>query len=136
MSRMRSLQIVAVALILAAAGLVTVDSFGQAKAKDTIVMKGGPLGSVTFEHKAHEGYSANKCETCHHASKPEKAGAAPQQACSTCHVTPQKPPMKTNKMAAFHNMAGSTGTCVDCHKTENAKGKKAPMKCVDCHKKG
>lgn len=137
MSRMRLLQVVAVALLLAAAGLVTVDSFGQAKPKDTIILKGGPLGSVKFEHKLHsETYAANKCETCHHPAKPEKAAAAPQQACTSCHVTPQKAPMKTNKMAAYHNMAANTGTCIDCHKAENAKGKKAPAKCVDCHKRG
>jgi nitrate/TMAO reductase-like tetraheme cytochrome c subunit len=44
--------------------------------------------------------------------------------------------MKTNTVGAFHKNATATaGTCIDCHKTQNAAGKKAPTKCVECHKK-
>ncbi len=111
---------------------------GQAPSKpnDTIILKGAPMGGVKFEHKLHsETYAEKKCETCHHASKPEKPLSAPQQACTSCHTTPAKPPMKTNRQGAFHNPTAQAGTCMACHKTENAKGKKAPAKCLDCHKK-
>lgn len=122
---------------------MTAEVHSQAKPKlDPIVLKGSPLGGVKFEHQKHidrmSGDAAKKCETCHHPSKPEKAPASPQQSCQACHTTAVKPPMKTNAAAAFHKspMAPS-GICIDCHKTENAKGAKAPVapKCADCHKK-
>lgn len=109
-------------------------AYSQARPQDTYTFKGGPLGAVKLDHKAHVDRGA-KCETCHHASKLEKPMSAAQQTCGTCHTTPVKPPMKTNKMAAFHNVQGTAGTCVDCHKAEAAKGKKSPVKCVDCHKR-
>jgi len=37
--------------------------------------------------------------------------------------------------AAFHNPSATSGLCITCHKTENAEGKAAPVKCADCHKK-
>jgi hypothetical protein len=120
------------------AGLTAPAVFSQAKQpKETVILKGAPIGGVKFEHKLHEGYAEKKCETCHHASKPEKANTAPQQACFDCHATPAKAPMKTNRQAAFHNPLGKAGTCIDCHLAQNAKGKKAPVgpKCMDCHKK-
>lgn len=42
--------------------------------------------------------------------------------------------MKTIYQGAFHNPVAQSGTCIDCHKSENAKGKKAPVNCMDCHK--
>jgi len=108
---------------------------GQTKPQDTYILKGGPLGGVKLEHKLHAEVRGIKCETCHHASKPQKPLAAPQQACGTCHTMPATPPMKTNRMMAFHNPTATAGTCIDCHKAENAKGKGLPVKCVDCHKK-
>lgn len=111
-------------------------ALAQAKPKDTYILKGAPMGGVKFDHKMHsETHAANKCETCHHASKPEKPAASPQQACTSCHTVPVKAPMKTNRLLAFHKPTGQTGNCIDCHKAENAKGKKAPLKCLDCHKK-
>ena len=103
--------------------------------KDVAVLTGSLLGGVRLEHKQHVARAGNKCETCHHASKPEKPAAAPQQACSECHTKAAVPPMKTKYQAAFHNPAAQSGTCIDCHKAENAKGKKAPVKCTECHKK-
>lgn len=110
---------------------------GQAKAKDTIVLRKGksPLGGVKFEHLKHTQHAENKCETCHHAAKPEMAAKSANQVCSDCHITPVKAPMKTNYQGAFHKPTGQAGTCIDCHKTSNAKGSKAPIKCMDCHKK-
>ena len=112
-------------------------SQGQAKAKDTIVLRKGksPLGGVKLDHKKHSEMADIKCDTCHHASKTEMPLKAPQQVCSDCHTNPAKAPMKTNYQGAFHKPTGQAGTCIDCHKTSNAKGSKAPMKCMDCHKK-
>ncbi len=107
----------------------------QAQPKDTVILKGSPLGGVKFAHKLHTARVADKCETCHHASKPEKAAKAPQQACTDCHTKPPQPGMKTGLQAAFHNPTVQAGTCIDCHKKEAAAGKKAPVKCMDCHKK-
>jgi len=137
MSRTRILFTLFTAASLLLAGAVATDAWSQAKkAQDTYTLKGGPLGAVKFDHKKHAETNKVACETCHHASKPQKPATEPQLACNNCHVTPQKPPMKTNKMMAFHNPAGNAGTCIDCHKKESAAGKAAPTKCVDCHKKG
>jgi hypothetical protein len=43
--------------------------------------------------------------------------------------------MKTKRQAAFHNATAAAGTCINCHKAENAKGKLTPVKCLGCHKK-
>jgi hypothetical protein len=107
----------------------------ETKAPDTVILKGSPLGGVKFEHKLHTEERGIKCETCHHPSKPQKPASAPQQACTDCHTKPATPPMKTATQGAFHNPTATAGTCIDCHKAEDAKGKKAPVKCMECHKK-
>lgn len=123
--------------VLATIVVMPIQVSGQAKAKDTIIMSKGknPMGGVKFEHKKHSELADVKCDTCHHAAKLDIALKAPQQACSDCHVTPPKAPMKVNYQGAFHKPTGQAGTCIDCHKTSNAKGSKAPVKCTDCHKK-
>jgi hypothetical protein len=93
------------------------------------------MGGVKFEHKLHVERAAKKCETCHHASKPEKPAKAAQQACTDCHTKPVQAGMKTALQAAFHNPTAQSGSCINCHKQESAQGKKAPLKCADCHKK-
>jgi hypothetical protein len=102
--------------------------------KDVIMLRRAALGAVKFEHTLHTARTA-KCETCHHPSKPEKPATALQQACSTCHTKVAISPMKTKLQAVFHNPTGATGTCIDCHKAETAKGNVAPVKCLGCHKK-
>jgi hypothetical protein len=92
------------------------------------------LGGVRFEHKLHVARAGNNCATCHHPSKPEKPAGAPQQACSNCHTKVATPPMKTIYQGAFHNPTAQSGTCIDCHKAQNAQGKKAPLNCMECHK--
>jgi len=103
--------------------------------KDVVILKGAPMGGVKFEHKLHSQVRNIKCETCHHASKPEKPATFPQQACSVCHTSAAVTPMKTKLQAAFHTPTATAGTCIDCHKAQNANGKTAPVKCLDCHKK-
>jgi len=102
--------------------------------KDVIILKAA-LGGVRFPHKDHAVTRKVACETCHHSSRSEKPATAPQQACSTCHVSTAIPPMKTKLQAAFHNPMATAGTCIDCHKAQNAQGRAAPVKCLDCHKK-
>jgi hypothetical protein len=107
----------------------------QKAAPKEVILKGAPMGGVKFNHEMHSKDLGVKCETCHHASKPEKAAKAPQEACTDCHTKTATPPMKTKLQAAFHNPTAQSGLCIDCHKAENAKGKKAPTKCMECHKK-
>ena len=102
---------------------------------DVYVLRGSPLGVVKFEHKLHQERAANKCETCHHESRPEKPAKAAQQSCFDCHTKPPQPGMKTGRQGAFHSPTAQSGTCIDCHKMQNAQGKKAPTKCMECHKK-
>ncbi len=98
-----------------------------------LVLKGAPMGGVKFDHKLHAGV---KCETCHHASKPEKPLASAEQKCTDCHTKVAAAPMKTKLQAAFHNPTAKAGLCIDCHTTDAAaKAKNAPSKCTDCHKK-
>jgi len=106
-----------------------------AAAKDVVVLTGAPIGGVKLSHKLHVDRAANDCAKCHHASKPQKPEKTPQQACSDCHTKVAAAPMKTKYQAAFHDQTAQKGTCIDCHKAQNAKGKKAPVKCADCHKK-
>lgn len=107
----------------------------QTKPPETVVLKGAPMGGVKFQHKLHDQRVKDKCEVCHHVSKPEKPNKGPQQACSECHTKPVQAGMKTGRQASFHDPTARTGVCVGCHKQENASGKKAPVRCVECHKK-
>jgi len=72
------------------------------------------MGTVTFQHAAHQGKVAD-CTTCHH--KGVEAGK-----CTSCHgVDAAAPKVKD----AFHNQ------CIECHKKEAA----GPTKCKECHVK-
>lgn len=97
-------------------------------------LKGSTMGAVTFPHLVHTRV-AGKCEVCHHVSKPEKPLKSAQEACTDCHTKPATPPVKTGLPTAFHNPSATAGLCITCHKTENAEGKAAPVKCADCHNK-
>jgi hypothetical protein len=108
---------------------------GGVQPKDTYILKGNPMGGVKFEHKLHQQRAENKCERCHHPSKPEKPLKAAQEACMDCHTKPPQEGMKTGLPGAFHNPMAQAGTCIDCHKMVDAQGKKAPTKCMECHKK-
>jgi hypothetical protein len=122
---------------LAVAGVLSAATLHAqaAKAPDTVVLTGAPLGNVTLSHKAHTSTYGAKCDNCHHASKPEKPMKAAQQKCTDCHTKAAAAPMKTKLQAAFHDPMAKKGTCIDCHQEAIAKGKKAPAKCADCHKK-
>jgi len=113
---------------------MTILAAAQQPPSGPIVLKGLTMGAVHFPHSAHMRV-AGKCEVCHHASKPEKPLKANTEACTDCHTKPPTPPVKTGLPAAFHNASATAGLCITCHKTENSRGKAAPVKCADCHKK-
>jgi sRNA-binding protein len=100
----------------------------------TVILKGNPMGGVKFDHAAHAKLVGDKCDTCHHASKPEKAAKAKQEKCQSCHTKEATAPMKTTAKLAFHDATATKGTCIDCHVKESAK--KVPTAgCLGCHKK-
>ena len=108
--------------------------FAQTAPQAPIILKGAPMGPVKFDHTAHLKV-AGKCSVCHHASKPQKPLKSSQEACTDCHTNPATRPVTTNLQAAFHNPTATAGLCIGCHKTEDASGKAAPLKCANCHKK-
>ncbi len=135
---MKTYKVIAILLGLILVFVVGSTVFAADKApKDTYILKGAPMGGVKFDHKAHQAAADKKCETCHHASKPEKPSKAAQEACQDCHTSTATPPMKTKAQAAFHDPMAKKGLCIDCHAKAIAAGKKAPApgKCMDCHKK-
>ena len=105
------------------------------KAPGTVILKGSPMGGVKFNHPAHVKAANNKCETCHHPSKPEKPNATPHQKCQDCHTKAATAPMKTKTQFAFHDGMAKKGVCIDCHQKATAAAGKAPLKCNECHKK-
>jgi hypothetical protein len=93
------------------------------------------LGPVTFDHAKHAETMKIACETCHHASMPEKPLVAQQQACRECHTQPAVAPMKTGLRNAMHDAKAAAGLCIDCHKKPENQAKVTIAKCADCHKK-
>jgi Class III cytochrome C family len=126
---------VAVALFLSLLAVAIPLNAAEKKPPDTVILKGNPMGGVKFDHKAHVERASNKCETCHHPSRPEKPLASPQESCFDCHTKPPAEGLKVNRQGAFHNPTATAGTCIDCHKTVDAEGMKAPTKCTECHKR-
>ena len=122
-----------VAVAVAMSGIAS----AQEKAPTVVILKGSPMGGVKFDHAKHSKMEGAKCETCHHASKPEKPSKTAHEKCQTCHTKAATAPMKTTAQGAFHIAMAKGGLCVDCHTKAIAAGKKAPAagKCAECHKK-
>jgi hypothetical protein len=55
--------------------VMAVVAYAAETAPGTVILKGAPMGGVKFDDKAHEGRGV-KCDTFHHAAKPEKAPKA------------------------------------------------------------
>ena len=127
--------VVVFAMVLALIVGITVVLQAQAKAPGVVILKGNPMGGVKFDHGAHQKLVGDKCDTCHHASKPEKPSKAKEEKCQDCHTKTATAPMKTTAKLAFHDNMAKAGTCINCHIKEVAAGKKAPLKCAECHKK-
>ncbi|GIU78935.1 MAG: hypothetical protein KatS3mg005_2173 [Bryobacteraceae bacterium] len=96
-------------LLAAAAWAQEPDALRPA-APDVIALNDAALGTVTFQHKLHEERAEGRCDTCHHASKPEKEEARPYQACRDCHTQQLQPGVKTSRQAAFHSPPAQNGT--------------------------
>ncbi|HAL91422.1 MAG TPA: hypothetical protein DCM68_00120 [Verrucomicrobia bacterium] len=124
---------IAVAVILGIA-LVAGPAAAQT-APSKVVLKGSPMGGVNFDHAKHTKLAGGdaKCDTCHHASKPEKPLKSKTQKCQECHTKAVAAPMKTNTRGAFHDAMAKKGLCADCHTKAAAAGTKVPAKCADCH---
>lgn len=135
MKHLSRILLLGAAVSFAGAFTVSVAAQAQAKGPGVVILKGNPSGGVKFDHAAHQKAANNKCETCHHASKPEKAATAAQQNCQDCHTKKPTAPMKTGARAAFHDPMAKKGICVDCHVEQAKAGKTVPAKCADCHKK-
>jgi hypothetical protein len=132
-------------VVILSALAVTVFISGIASAQEkpaptSVILKAykAPLGGVKLDHAKHSKLDGAKCETCHHASKPEKPYPAKvtHQACAACHTKPAAAPMKT--VNPFHVAMAKSGICIDCHAKALAAGNKlAPgaSKCPLCHKK-
>lgn len=127
--------VVGIAVALAVAFGFSTAMQAQEKAPGVVILKGNPMGGVKFDHAAHQKAAANKCETCHHASKAEKPMKGKQEKCQDCHSKAATAPMKTTAKLAFHDNMAKSGICIDCHVKQNAAGKKAPTKCTECHVK-
>jgi hypothetical protein len=88
---------------------------------------------VVFNHAKHANELLIDCETCHHPPRPERPLERTFLPCSDCHETGVRLPMRTSFQIAFHDVAASSGTCIDCHKQESAVGRSAPVECAGCH---
>ena len=114
--------VVAFLFSLALAGL----SFATDTGPDTIVLKAGKKGDVTFHHKKHQ--EKIKCGECHHAKGPDGKQAPYTegmkiQKCDACHNKSFPNKRLARPMKAFHT------NCKGCHKAQ----KKGPTKCKECH---
>lgn len=84
---------------------------------ETMVLKGGSPGDVSFPHKVHQD-KLKDCKLCHKLFG-EEAGAI--QKGIAAKTLKKKDAMKE---------------CMDCHKATKAKGEKSgPTGCKECHKK-
>ena len=112
-------------------------AYAQETPPTVVILKGSPMGGVKFNHAMHSKMEGVKCDTCHHASKPEKASTKAHENCQNCHTKAATAPMKTATQGAFHVAMAKSGLCIDCHAKAIAAGKAAPAagKCPMCHKK-
>jgi c(7)-type cytochrome triheme protein len=100
-------------LSLAVAGSV----FAEGNGAETIELKGGAMGNVTFPHRLHQ-EKLKDCEACHKLF-PKEEGAI--QKLIADGTLKKKEVMKD---------------CEECHKARKAEGEAAgPTTCRGCHKK-
>lgn len=90
---------------------------GDNKGADSIVLKGGSLGSVTLSHRLHQGMLTD---------------------CKPCHELFPKESQVVDKMKAEGKLQRKDvmNMCKKCHKDLADKGQKTgPINCTDCHKR-
>lgn len=103
-----------IVILLVVVGFVaTTAMFAMANNGPAEVKLEASMGTVTFQHAAHQGRVAD-CKTCHHNGV--DAGA-----CTSCHGVKADAP-KAKKV--FHKL------CKSCHKKQSG-----PTKCKQCHVK-
>lgn len=103
--------------IIVGVSVLSVAFAGSAFAADTMVLKGGSPGDVTFPHKMHQD-KLKDCDACHKLFAKEAGSIEKAIAAGTLK--------KKDAMKA----------CMDCHKADKAKGGAAgPTGCKECHKK-
>lgn len=103
-----------IVILLVVAGLVaTTAMFAMANNGPAEIKLEASMGTVTFQHTAHQAKVAD-CTECHH--KGVEAGK-----CTACHGVDAAVPKAKD---AFHKL------CKDCHKAQNG-----PTKCKGCHVK-
>jgi hypothetical protein len=107
---MKRLITVLLAVAFLAAGTLAAVAADKGPAEIKLEAK---MGTVTFNHAAHQGKVAD-CATCHH--KGVEAGK-----CTGCHGVKAEAPAAKD---AFHKQ------CQGCHKEKGG-----PTSCKDCHKK-
>ncbi|MBU2538184.1 MAG: cytochrome c family protein [Proteobacteria bacterium] len=87
------------------------------KGAESIVLKGGSLGSITLSHRLHQGVLAD---------------------CKPCHELFPKESQVVDKMKAEGKLQRKNvmDMCKKCHKDMADKGQKTgPTNCTDCHKR-
>ncbi len=93
-------------------------AFSSGNGAETIVLKGGSFGDVTFPHKLHQEKLNNNCDDCHKLFAQEPGSI---EKAITAGTLKKKEAMKQ---------------CQDCHKAMKAKGEATgPTGCKECHKK-
>lgn len=92
-------------------------AFAAGNGAETILLKGGSPGDVSFPHKKHQD-TLKDCDACHKLFPQEADAIAKGIAAGTLK---KKEAMKQ---------------CQECHKAAKAKGAPTgPTGCKDCHKK-
>jgi len=92
-------------------------AFAGGNGAETMVLKGGSKGDVSFPHKLHQD-KLNDCEACHKLF-PKEAGAIQKLIAAGT----------LKKMQVMNN-------CKSCHKEAKDKGQTAgPTSCKGCHNK-
>ncbi len=93
-------------------------TFAADNGAETMVLKGGSMGDVAFNHKKHQDTLKEDCNACHKLFAKEAGSIEKAIAAGTLK---KKAVMKE---------------CIDCHKATKAKGAVAgPTSCKECHKK-
>jgi hypothetical protein len=116
--RLTALPLICIALLFLFTALV----YGQYP-EESINLRFGKMGPVTFSHTVHVDRLSLECGICHHMD-PDNPGK-----CTGCHAIKKVKNGVPEAREAFHQ------SCIGCHKEETQKSLKAPTKCLECHVK-
>jgi len=105
----------------------------SAKAPEVVILKSDVMGGVKFNHPAHVKVTEDKCETCHHASKPEKPYSARTKTAGIATPVPWRHD-ENYLRAAFHDGPAKREPAWMPYQRSGGK-KPVPLKCADCTKR-